>query len=115
MEKQTKLERYMKTYSGSRLTKADLDKVAVWEIRGEDPNCDWGGAHYQPNLGTVQGRLRDVIEYAVDLPNFWTWGGGGDFREVKIQTVTDMAQKANLLKEKADLEARLAIINKSLN
>jgi len=115
MVKKNNFERYIETYIGKRISKADLNKVAVWEILGADPNCDFGGLHHRPYLGTVQGKLRDVIEYAVELPGFWQWGGGGDFKEVKIQTVSDMAQKANLLKEKADLEARLAEINKSLN
>ncbi len=113
-KKNSNFERYMNTYAGQHIPKADLDRVAVWEIRGEDPNCDLGGAHYQPHLGTVQGKLRDVIMYAVDLPGFWQWGGGGDFKEVKIQTLTDMAKRADLLKEKAALEARLKEIDKSL-
>ena len=63
-------------------------------------------------MGTVQGKLRDVIEYAVELKGFWQWGGGGDFIEVKVQTIADMAKKADLMKEKAELEARIAEIDK---
>lgn len=113
-KKSNNFERYMKTYSGQRIPRTDLDRVAFWEIRGEDPNCDMGGHHHQPYLGTVQGRLREVIEYAVELPGFWQWGGGGDFREVKVQTISDMAKRADLLKEKADLEARLKEIDNQL-
>jgi hypothetical protein len=114
MVKKNKVEQYMKTYSGQKITTAELNKVAVWEIRGEDSNCDMGGAHHMPHLGTVQGKLRDVIEYAVELPGFWQWGGGGEFKEIKIQSIDDMSRKANLLREKADLKARIEEIDKEL-
>lgn len=58
-------------------------ELGVFE--GEDPNCDFGGSHYQPELGTVEGRLEDVIRYAVKLPNFYTWGAGGDIEKIKIK------------------------------
>lgn len=74
------------SYSGKKLlVKHSLNEVGTWRIRGEDPNCDFGGAHYQPELGTVEGRLEDVIRYAVKLPGFYTWGGGGDILKVEIR------------------------------
>jgi hypothetical protein len=54
---------------------------------GEDPNCDFGGHHYQPELGTVEGKLRKVVEHAVQLGDFYTWGGGGDIIKVTIKKV----------------------------
>lgn len=76
---QSNYDRFLGTYSGKKLLeKYSLDQEGLWQILGEDPNCDFGGHHYQPDLGIVEGKLRDVIDYAVDLPNFWTWGGGGD-------------------------------------
>lgn len=66
------------TYSGCRLLeKHKLDETRTWHIKGEDPNCDWGGSHHQPDLGYFTGTLNDCIKYAISLPNFWTWGGGG--------------------------------------
>ena len=74
------------SYSGKKLlAKHSLNEVGTWRIRGEDPNCDFGGAHYQPELGTVEGRLEDVIRYAVKLPDFYTWGNGGDILKVEIR------------------------------
>ena len=73
------------TYSGKQLLEHhSLDEEGIWEIRGEDPNCDFGGAHHQPKLGIVQGKLRDVIMYGVGLPGFWQWGGGGSFESIGI-------------------------------
>jgi hypothetical protein len=81
------LERYRQytevSYAGTRLLrKHSLDEVGIWKIKGEDPNCDLGGHHHQPELGIVEGKLRDVIMYGVSLPSFWSWGGGGDFELV---------------------------------
>jgi hypothetical protein len=74
------------SYGGKKLLeKHSLNEVGIWQIRGEDPNCDMGGAHYQPNLGTVEGRLEDVIRYAVKLPEFYTWGSGGNIEKIEIR------------------------------
>lgn len=82
----TKLALYMKSYSYQDLIKRhSLNEQGMWKIKGEDPNCDWGGHHHQPELEIVEGRLEDVIKYGVELPRFWTWGGGGDF--VKLEVV----------------------------
>lgn len=76
------------TYSGQKLReKHTLNEEGTWRIRGEDPNCDLGGHHYQPDLGTVVGKLHDVVEYAVKLSGFYTWGGGGDIVKVSIKKV----------------------------
>lgn len=83
-----KSEKWLKTYSGQKLLeKHSLDEDGIWQIKGEDPNCDLGGYHHQPNLGTVSGVLRDVIDYAVELKDFYTWGGGGDIIKVEIKKV----------------------------
>ena len=65
-------------YSGRQLMKKhNLSEKGIWHIKGEDPNCDWGGPHHQPDLGYFEGTLEECIHYAIELPNFWTWGGGG--------------------------------------
>lgn len=78
--------KFMQTYSGQRLLeKHSLEEEGLWTIYGEDPNCDLGGPHVQPNLGTMEGALVDVIHAAVNLPSFWQWGGGGSIEKVDVQ------------------------------
>jgi len=114
-----KLKQFLEvTYSGRELQKEhDLEETGLWKILGEDPNCDWGGSHHQPDLGIVEGKLRDVISYAVELPNFWTWGGGGSIRKIstplKITPQTAENQK-RLKAEKELLKNRLEQINREL-
>jgi hypothetical protein len=64
--------------------KYGLSKHGVWHIRGEDPNCDFGGHHYQPSLGYFEGTLAQAIKHAVTFSNFFTWGGGGDLELINI-------------------------------
>lgn len=80
------VDKFLKTYSGKRmLEKHSLMDVGVWQVRGEDPNCDWGGSHYQPTLGYLSGTLASVVAEAVEMSRFWTWGGGGDITLVEIK------------------------------
>lgn len=53
----------------------------IWEVRGEDPNCDLGGMHHSPLLGHYEGTIEDVLEHAMGLNGFWQWGGGGHLRK----------------------------------
>lgn len=74
-------ERFLCTYSGNQLLgKHALTEHNVWEVRGEDPNCDFGGHHHEPFIANVEGTLENVIKWAVVQPNFWTWGGGGSIQ-----------------------------------
>lgn len=94
--KQTNLERFRKTWSYKNLLeKHSLQEVGIWRVRGEDPNCDFGGHHYQPDLGTFAGKLEDIIAYAVDLSSFWQWGSGGDINKVStpVKIDADSVQK----------------------
>lgn len=69
------------TYSGRKLLeKFTLESQGVWDIYGEDPNCDMGGPHHTPFLERVSGKLDDVFAYAETLPLFWQWGGGGEIK-----------------------------------
>ena len=71
------------SYSGQLLLKEhSLNEEGTWRVFGEDENCDFGGSHHQPELGLFTGKLVDVVDYAVDLPRFWTWGSGGDIRKL---------------------------------
>ena len=108
-----KFEDFMQTYSGRNL-KYPLDTVGLWEVLGEDPNCDWGGTHYQPRLGVYEGKLRDIIELAVEMSGFWSWGAGGDFRKVEVRTVESGKKLAELNKQKRDLEAQIKELEKEI-
>lgn len=85
-EVERKVKDYLdRTYSGKRLLEHhSLDEKGLWKVKGEDPNCDMGGYHHQPELGIVDGTLKEALEYAIQHPSFYTWGGGGDFEKVNI-------------------------------
>lgn len=106
------------SYSGRKLLEQhSLNEEGLWKIYGEDPNCDWGGSHHEPELGIVEGKLKDVIEYAIELPNFWTWGGGG--RIVSVGTIHKInpesnAKRARLMALATDLEQRLKKVQDEL-
>lgn len=107
------------TYSGKKLLEQNsLDDVGIWKIKGEDPNCDFGGSHHQPDLGIVEGKLRDVIMYGVMLPGFWQWGHGGDFQLIgnkipKID-VNSWVVREELLNEQERLEKELKAVKDKL-
>ena len=74
------------TYSGRDLLKKhSLDEEGIWEVKGEDPNCDLGGYHHCPHLFTAKGKLIDVLNKAVNVPKFYTWGGGGTITKTSIE------------------------------
>lgn len=106
-EKMTKemsnFDRYLKTWNGKiLLDKYNLTAVGVWHIFGEDPNCDMGGPHHTPDLGYFEGKLEDVIHVAVELPQFWQWGGGGQIKREdppKVRKVHEHKRKLVELRE----------------
>jgi len=86
------------------------DEKGTWRILGEDPNCDFGGSHHEPELETVTGTYANVVEYALTLKSFFTWGHGG--RIIKVATTVDVDKLSTkrvkeLRAEKARLEKRL--------
>lgn len=90
-----------------------LDEEGTWEIRGEDPNCDWGGHHHEPQLAIVSGRYGDVVEQALKLPRFFTWGAGGRIIKVEVVTPAELpglatAEKERQERQRAEAEARAA-------
>lgn len=123
MSKKTPLELFRQytevSYAGRKLLENhSLDETGYWKILGEDPNCDMGGHHYQPDLGTFEGRLHDIIMYGVTLPGFWQWGAGGDFKFVgnSIQKIdaNSIAVRYELEQEELELEARLKEVRQRL-
>lgn len=110
-------ERFLTTYSGKRLLEQySLTETGLWLIRGEDPNCDWGGFHHQPILGYREGVLRDVIEEAVEMGGFWQWGSGGSIEKVSVKRASPEIAKARkeLAAKRDRLQAQIEAINKEL-
>jgi hypothetical protein len=107
------------SYSGKAvLKKYSLTQFGYWKILGEDSNADLHGSHHQPDLGTVQGVLSDVIEYAVDLKGFWQWGRGGDIillgEEIPLINQVTIAEKRQLLQQQKDLQQQLKEVEAKL-
>lgn len=116
--KQSNRQRYTDSYEYiALLKKHSLNEEGMWQIFGEDPNCDFGGTHIKPNLGFVEGKLEDVIEYAVDLPNFWSWGSGGSIKKIDNvkQVNSKTAERRRMLMERrAEYEEMLRTIDAEL-
>ena len=93
------------------------NQVGVWEVRGEDPNCDFGGSHHSPYLGTFAGTLIDVVSMAVEMPQFWTWRDGGEIKLVTVVKIDSAitSKRKKLKQELQDIEIRAAEIKKQLN
>lgn len=112
----------MDNYIKDRLLKEnDPEEEGTWKILGEDPNCDLGGSHFQPDLGTVSGRYKDVIEYALTLTNFVQWGYGGNIKKIgspKVKSIPKgftaeslsslYEQKKKLQKELNEIEEKIS-------
>ena len=113
MANQSKLEKYFNSYH-YRNNPIPHDQEGVWRVRGEDPNCDYSGPHYMPELGIYSGKFIDVATLAVELPKFWTWGAGGEINPVVVKPIDsqEAVRLKNLREEKERLEKRLAEIKK---
>lgn len=96
-----------------------LNEVGYWKVLGEDPNCDMGGHHHQPQLGIFEGRLEDIIAYAVEMDGFWQWGSGGNivlYQQPEIIKVGKQSYKQiTLLKEISDLQEKLEAAKRNLD
>lgn len=113
----TPLEQFRSTSSGQRMLKEhSLTDTGVWQVLGEDSNADFSGPHHQPTLGYFEGTLADVIDHALSLPRYWSWGGGGDIRLIKITPVDkNTVEVAKQLRaRRAELEAEQARIAEEL-
>jgi len=89
IKKAENYNKFFATYGSKDLLKNhSLDEEGLWEVFGEDPNCDLGGYHREPSLGIYEGKLEDVIRTAVTLPGFWQWGSGGRIRSIKVEKPT---------------------------
>ncbi len=113
-----KYDQFLKVcYSGRTLLENHtLDEYGIWQVYGEDPNCDFGGHHHQPELGVYEGILRDVVALAVELPGFWQWGSGGDILKRNISKIdrTTIQVRNKKREELKELEAKVAALKKEL-
>ena len=93
------------------------DMYGVWHIRGEDDNCDLGGSHYMPTLGYFEGEYEDIVELAVGLRGFFSWGGGGDIRLIDVKKVDKsvLRQISKTKVELAQIEQRQQELTKQLD
>lgn len=91
-------------------------KVGTWHVTGEDPNCDLGGPHYEPSMGYYDGKFEDIVEMALRMPGFFSWGYGGDVKAIKVSKVdkTTIKQKAETRSRIAKLEAELKQLKEDL-
>ena len=98
------------------LAKYDANDEAIWQIYGEDPNCDLGGSHSNPLLKTVTGRYGDAVEYALQLSGFFTWGAGGEIRRVTPLKIDQKSaqRRFKLQQERDELRVRLKDIEREL-
>lgn len=108
------------SYVRDRLLKAHgPDETGAWHIYGEDPNCDLGGPHHEPYLGVVEGKYSEVVEHALKMPHFFTWGGGGRIDKAMIEKITyaepPKPTKKQLRAEKKRLQKRIQEIDAELN
>jgi hypothetical protein len=105
------------TYIRNNLLKAyPPETQGTWEICGEDANCDMGGPHSNPRLEVVTGTYKNVVDYALTLPRFFTWGGGGHINQIvppKGMVNVDTLRNPEVLKleeERKVLQERLKTI-----
>ena len=111
------IKRFLEGYAGKDLLKKHaLTEIGVWKVVGEDSNADLGGHHHQPLIGIFSGMLKDIIDYAVSHPNFWTWGNGGDITTVVIIPIDSQSaeRRAELTKRQQELETELNLVKMQL-
>ena len=97
------------------------DDQGTWTIFGEDHNADLSGPHSEPKLGPpVTGTYKNVVEYALTLDGFFTWGFGGRISKKACQSkLLNVDALTNpkvviLQAEKSKLQARLKEIEQEL-
>lgn len=110
----SKFQAFVSGYYGKTLLKDHkFSDEGIWEIIGEDNNTSMQGCADAPSLGIVEGKLMDVINYAVNIPRFYSWGTGGyikpigPIKKITSNTVAEMARIREQLATAQDNVERL--------
>lgn len=78
-------QQFLNSWEGKKLTKKHaLNEFGIWQIYGETSTPDFVGSPHMPFLMTVQGSLDAVIDYAVSIDKFFTYGSGGKITKVEV-------------------------------
>lgn len=108
----TKRANFLNSYEGKELLKKhNMTEKGTWKIFGADTNCDLGGSHHMPDLGLYRGFLKDIINYAIEIPSFWSWGPG---RIEKVHEPVIIDVDENSIREKEELKKRKTILEQEL-
>lgn len=100
----TALEKFKKQYTyGELVKKHTMNEYGFWKIRGADNNPDFNGTHYQADLGIYEGKLIDIINYAVSLEDFWSWASGDI---VKVNKPIKIDAESNDKRSKAEMRIK---------
>jgi hypothetical protein len=97
------------------------EEQGTWTIFGEDHNADGGGPHSEPKLEVVNGTYKNVVEYALNLKGFFSWGRGGRISKKACQTKltnVDLLVDPKILvleKERSQLRLRLREVEDELS
>ena len=99
------------------MEKYSANEHGTWKILGEDPNCDWGGYHHEPELCVVTGTYANVVEFAMNMTGFWQWGAGGSIVKIAPTVNVDKFNSPRVVElkaEKAKIEKTIAEARLSL-
>lgn len=63
----------------------DPKAYGIWHVRGEG---EGPSASDCPSLGYFQGTYEQVVDIALKMPKFFTWGDGGTITYLKVKDAT---------------------------
>lgn len=108
---QSLLEKYLNSVAGKKVVQKYPNFYGYWKIMSE------GDGYSNKVLEIVKGELHDVIEYAVELPGFWTYGNGGTFVKIAVKEVNKktIARRKELSSKIKELEEQLEVAKKELS
>lgn len=98
----------------------DAAEHGTWSIYGEDQSAELTGSHHEPKLEVVTGTYKNVVEYALTLDGFFSWGRGGRIQKKICQsklTNVDLLVDPKVLvlqAEKDKLQLRLEVIDEEI-
>lgn len=83
------MEQYKKEAKDNLLLYDDPDEEGIWHIEGEDQS--YGGMWDRsiiPNLGFVEGKYKNAVDYAINQPSFFGLAcRGGTISKIKTRKV----------------------------